>query len=52
VQSVWEYADAAVVGSAIVSVIEEAAGKHDPAAAVEDFARSLVPEIANQIQEV
>jgi tryptophan synthase alpha chain len=52
VRSVWEYADAAVIGSAIVSVIEKSAGVEDPASAVERFARSIVPEIANQTQEV
>jgi tryptophan synthase alpha chain len=52
VQNVWEYADAAVVGSAIVSVIEKAAGVEDPVAAVESFTRTLIPEIAKQTQEV
>lgn len=52
VLEVWEYADAAVVGSAIVSVIEQSAGVEDPVVAVERLARSLAPEIAKQTQEV
>ena len=45
---VWEYADAAVVGSAIVSVIESSAGTESPVDAVERLVRGLVPQIANQ----
>ncbi len=42
VQSVWSFADAAVVGSAIVEVIASAsANDQDPAAAVETFVRWL-----------
>lgn len=52
VKSVWEYADAAIVGSAIVSVIEAAAGVEDPVAAVERFTATLFPKIANRPQEV
>jgi tryptophan synthase alpha chain len=44
VESVWEYADAAVVGSAIVGEIEASA---DPVAGVEHFVRSLMPSVAN-----
>ena len=40
VADVWKYADAAVVGSAIVSVIEKA---NDPVAEVERFVRQLLP---------
>ena len=40
VADVWRYADAAVVGSAIVSEIEKAA---DPVDAVEKFVRQLLP---------
>ena len=40
VADVWAYADAAVVGSAIVSVIEKA---DDPVAEVEKFVRQLLP---------
>jgi tryptophan synthase alpha chain len=40
---VWQYADAAVVGSAIVKEIEENAHRHDLVDHVEEFVRSLVP---------
>lgn len=43
VAQVWEYADAAVVGSAIVRHIEENAGSADLVERVEEFVRSLVP---------
>lgn len=42
VADVWRYADAAVVGSAIVNVIEKGAGRSDLVPKVTDFARSLV----------
>lgn len=44
VQDVWRYADAAVVGSAIVAEIEKAI--HDPAGAVESFIKGLLPQFA------
>jgi tryptophan synthase alpha chain len=43
VAEVWRYADAAVVGSAIVAEIEKRAGAPDAVARVADFARSLLP---------
>jgi len=43
VADVWAYADAAVVGSALVSEIEKHSGRHDLVARVGDFARSLLP---------
>jgi tryptophan synthase alpha chain len=43
VADVWAYADAAVVGSALVSEIEKHAGSPDLVARVGDFARSLLP---------
>jgi len=43
VQQVWRFADAAVVGSAIVSEIEKSSGAPDLVRRVGDFARSLVP---------
>ena len=52
VRSVWEYADAAVVGSAIVSVVEKSAGVEDPVQAVGSLVETLTPEIANQTKEV
>jgi tryptophan synthase alpha chain len=44
VADVWRYADAAVVGSAIVAEIERAAGATDLVAHIGTFARSLLPE--------
>lgn len=43
VAAVWRYADAAVVGSAIVAEIEKLAGAPDLVACVGAFARSLLP---------
>ena len=42
VAEVWSYADAAVVGSAIVAEIEKNVGEHDLVARVGSFARSLI----------
>jgi len=44
VADVWRYADAAVVGSALVAEIEKHAGSSDLVARVGAFARSLIPE--------
>lgn len=43
VAEVWIYADAAVVGSALVAEIEKHEGRADLVARVGDFARSLLP---------
>jgi tryptophan synthase alpha chain len=43
VEEVWRYADAAVVGSAIVAEIEKNLGKHDLVARVAGFAVNLLP---------
>ena len=43
VQEVWRYADAAVVGSALVAEIEKGAGRPDLVARVGAFTRSLLP---------
>lgn len=43
VSAVWAYADAAVVGSALVSEIEKHSGRSDLVARVGAFARSLLP---------
>ena len=43
VADVWAYADAAVVGSALVSEVERHAGSPDLVARVGTFARSLLP---------
>lgn len=45
IESVWKFADAAVVGSAIVSEIENADG-HGALDAVEKFVRQLLPQFA------
>ena len=42
VRQVWRFADAAVIGSAIVSQVEKLAGSPDLVARVGEFARSLV----------
>jgi tryptophan synthase alpha chain len=44
VAEVWRYADAAVVGSALVAEIEKHAGSPELVARVGAFARSLLPE--------
>jgi tryptophan synthase alpha chain len=43
VRDVWRYADAAVVGSALVAEIEKMAGATDLAKRTGEFARSLLP---------
>ncbi len=45
IQQVWRFADAAVIGSAIVSQIEKLAGSPDLVVRVGKFARSLVAPI-------
>jgi tryptophan synthase alpha chain len=45
ISKVWSFADAAVVGSAIVKAIEDSIGS-DPVDAVDKFVRSLVPQFA------
>jgi tryptophan synthase alpha chain len=42
VRQVWRFADAAVVGSAIVNRIEKLAGAPDLISRVAEFARSMV----------
>ena len=44
VSEVWTYADAAVVGSALVAEIEKHEGRADLVARVGDFARALLPQ--------
>jgi len=44
VTEVWRYADAAVVGSAIVAEMEKNAGEPDLVPRVGSFARALIPE--------
>jgi tryptophan synthase alpha chain len=42
VRQVWRFADAAVIGSALVSQIEKLAGSSDLVAGLGEFARSLL----------
>jgi tryptophan synthase alpha chain len=46
VSEVWRYANAAVVGSAVVAEIERSAGAPDLVERVGDFARALLPSQA------
>lgn len=46
IEDVWRYADAAVVGSAIVAEIEKAAAAGDVVDRVEVFVRQLLPKVA------
>lgn len=46
VADVWRYADAAVVGSALVAEIERLNGARDIVERIGEFARSLLPEAA------
>ncbi len=48
IEDVWRYADAAVVGSAIVSEIERALKTGDVVERVRDFVGSLLPPVANR----
>ena len=47
IEDVWRYADAAVVGSAIVAEIERSIPHGNVVEAVSDFARGLVTPVAN-----
>ena len=47
IEEVWQYADAAVVGSAIVSEIEKAISPEEAVVNTEAFVRSLLPQVAN-----
>jgi tryptophan synthase alpha chain len=51
VEEVWRFADAAVVGSAIVGVIEKSGPDQAPEA-VEDFIRGLLPQFAKSKAEL
>jgi tryptophan synthase alpha chain len=50
IEDVWRYADAAVVGSAIVAEIEKAG--ENAVECVEDFARGLLPQCAKTSTEI
>lgn len=46
IEEVWQYAEAAVVGSAIVKVIEDSPNRSDVVGRVRDFVASIVPAFA------
>ena len=51
IEDVWQYADAAVVGSAIVAEIERSADPDIAVQNVEKFVRGLLPEVAKTVPE-
>ena len=52
IEEVWRYADAAVVGSAIVAEIERALPNGDPVECVTQFVQALLPEVAIDATEI
>ncbi|MFL6468082.1 MAG: tryptophan synthase subunit alpha [Pyrinomonadaceae bacterium] len=52
IEDVWKFADAAVVGSAIVKVIENSIGRGNTVNEVETFVRDLLPKVAKQANEI
>jgi len=52
VEEVWRYADAAVVGSAIVAEIERSIPNGNAVERVTDFVRGLLPTVANGTAEI
>ena len=52
IEEVWRFADAAVVGSAIVAEIERSIPTGDTVARVTEFVRGLLPEVANEAAEI
>ena len=52
IADVWRYADAAVVGSAIVAEIERSISGGDTVDRVSDFVRVLLPPVANEAAEI
>lgn len=51
IEEVWKYADAAVVGSAIVAEIESSIAEGDTLDRVRNFVRGLLPPFANRAAE-
>jgi tryptophan synthase alpha chain len=51
IEDVWKYADAAVVGSAIVAEIERSLAEGNTVERVTDFVRSLLPPFAKETAE-
>ena len=52
IEEVWRYADAAVVGSAIVAEIERSIPDGNAVERVTDFVRALLPAVANEAAEI
>jgi tryptophan synthase alpha chain len=52
IEEVWLYADAAVVGSAIVAEIERSIPVGDTVERVTDFVRALLPAVANEAADI
>ena len=52
IEEVWSYADAAVVGSAIVAEIERSLIDGNTVERVTEFIRGLLPEVANDAAEI
>ncbi len=52
IEEVWRYADAAVVGSAIVAEIAKALKEGDPVEKVREFVKTLLPAVANDLVEI
>ncbi len=52
IEDVWRYADAAIVGSAIVAEIERSISDGNTVERVTDFVRALLPAVANEPAEI
>jgi tryptophan synthase alpha chain len=52
IEDVWRYADAAVVGSSIVSEIERSIAQGNTVERVSDFVHGLLPSVANGSAEI
>ena len=52
IEDVWRYADAAVVGSAIVAEIERSIPDGNTVDRVTEFVRALLPAVANDAAEI
>jgi len=52
IEDVWKYADAAVVGSAIVAEVERSLPEGNAVERVTGFVRGLVPPFANEASEI
>ena len=52
IEEVWRYADAAVVGSAIVAEIERSIPEGNTVDRVTEFVRGILPEVANNAAEI